>query len=356
MHLKLLAVGDMHLGRRPSRLPAELTDQARNLGPAEAWIRVVDAAIEEGVDAVVLAGDVVDRSDDFFEAYRQLLAGVERLAAEDIRILGVVGDHDVKVLPQLAQQIEAFELLGEGGTWQATEICADNEAVTIWGWSFPTQQVSESPLPDLNFERGNGPNIGLLHCDRDQTASPYAPVSSSQLEATGMDGWLLGHIHKPDVLTAPNPSGYLGSLTGLNVGETGARGPWLLVIEDGRIAGVEQWVLAPLRWELMEVDIGGISKPEEARDRLLDCLRDLDEKVSACSNPPKALGLRVCFVGPCRHGSKVMALLSESDREQIHIGERGTHYFIEKLEVATRPEISLEELAKHNDPPGLLAQ
>ena len=68
--VKILAVGDIHLGRTPSRLPEELN--ARDLGPAEAWRRTVVAAVDDGMTAVLLAGDVVDRDDDFFEAYRAL--------------------------------------------------------------------------------------------------------------------------------------------------------------------------------------------------------------------------------------------------------------------------------------------
>ena len=116
------------------------------------------------------------------------------------------------------------ELLGKGGTWEAATLEGDGEKVTLWGWSFPAQQGTRSPLSDAGFPRGPGPNLGLLHCDRDQAGSPYAPVMSRELEAAGLDGWLLGHIHVPDALTAPSPSGYLGSVTGANPGEAGAHG------------------------------------------------------------------------------------------------------------------------------------
>jgi len=69
MALELLAIGDMHLGRRPSRLPGELAESGRSYGPAEAWTRAVRHAVETGVDVVALAGDLVDQEDDFFEAY-----------------------------------------------------------------------------------------------------------------------------------------------------------------------------------------------------------------------------------------------------------------------------------------------
>ncbi len=356
MPFRLLAVGDLHLGRRPSRLPGELTGQSRELGPAGAWARVLEEAIETGVDAVALAGDVVEQENDFFEAYRELYRGVNRLTAAGIRVLGVVGNHDMAVLPRLANQIEAFELLGRGGQWQAAQLEANGEAVTLWGWSFPKARVMESPSAGAQFERGPGANIGLLHCDRTQRGSSYAPVSNHELDAAGLDGWLLGHIHQPDTLTVQQLSGYLGSATGMDPGEHGARGPWLITVDGGRIQAVEQWVLAPLRWERVEVDIEGMSQPEEARDRLLDRLRELDTAVAAARRPADAVGLRVRFTGRNRLGEAVVALFSEQDRDHLYDGEGGTHYFIERVENATRPEIPLDELAGRSDPAGLLAR
>ena len=112
--MKILAVGDIHLGRTPSRRPPEL--HAPDLGPAEGWRRTVDAALELDVQAVLLAGDVVDREDDFFEAYRTLEGGVRRLADADIDVIGVAGNHDVMVPPRLVRHIPRFRLLGGAGS------------------------------------------------------------------------------------------------------------------------------------------------------------------------------------------------------------------------------------------------
>ena len=259
--MKILAVGDMHLGRTPSRLPGDLS--ARELGPAAAWRRTVDTALQTGVAAVLLAGDLVDRDDDFFEAYRELEAGVRRLTDAGVAVMGVAGNHDLQVLPRLAAQIPDFRLLGRNGTWESCPI-PGTEAVTVWGWSFPASGTAGNPLEGQRFEPTSGINLGLLHCDRDAGQnSRYAPVSSTALSRAGLDGWLLGHIHKPDALTAASPSGYLGSLTGLDRGETGARGPWLLTVEGGRITALRHLLLAPLRWEARDVDLTGIGEPED---------------------------------------------------------------------------------------------
>ncbi len=356
MTFKLLAVGDLHLGRRSSRLPDGLAANAAGLGPAGAWRRVVDYALEAPVHALLMAGDVVEHEDDFFEGYRELEAGVRRLVEAGIRVLGVAGNHDVQVLPRLADQLPGFELLGRGGQWQVATLEAAGERLRVWGWSFPERQVRYSPLAGQRFERGEGVNLGLLHGDRDQAGSPYAPFSSRELAATGLDGWLLGHIHAPDALQLPGPQGYLGSVTGMDPGEPGDHGPWLLSLQHGRIAAIEQQVLAPLRWQPLTLELDGLDAPQQARERLLALLRDLDTRLVQCARPPLAAGLRLTLTGRSRLAGAVADLLEGSRGEALWQGRGGTEYFIEGLRLEALPEIDLATLAGRSDPPGLLAR
>ena len=344
----------MHLGRTPSRLPAEL--RAQELGPAEAWHRTVATALDEGVQAVLLAGDVVDRDDDFFEAYRALERGVRTLADAGVEVIGVAGNHDVKVLPRLARHIPQFRLLGERGRWESCRIAGGGEAVTLWGWSFPQARVLSSPLEGNPFDPAPGINLGLLHCDRDAGAdSPYAPTTRLEIERAGLDGWLLGHIHKPDTLTAPSPTGYLGSLTGLDRSESGSRGPWMITVADGRIADVKHLALAPLRWEPLDVDLEGIDEPFQTRERLLSAVTDLDGRLASLASAPNAVGLSVALTGRTSCGGAALDQLSPEDRDEVYSGAAGTRYFIESVHLDTRPEIALEDLARRQDPVGLLA-
>lgn len=355
MTIRLLAVGDMHLGRVPARLPGALAAEILRYGPAEAWKRTVDQAIEDRVDLVALAGDLVEKDDDYFEAYRDLRAGVERLTEAGIRVVGVSGNHDVLVLPRLAAEIEGFHLLGADGRWEALTHEKGNERLTLHGWSFPRKQVTTSPLTGHTFERNGGVHLGLLHCDRDQRESRYAPVRSDELRASGLDGWLLGHIHRPDALAAPEPCGYLGSLTGLHPGEHGTRGPWRIEIAHGRIGSVEQWPLAPLEWQRIELDLTGTDSVDDAIDRLAAAVREAETALLARRRAPVALGLRIRLTGRTRHAGAVAQRLAA---ETNIAASQGLHAFVEKVEVATRPEIDLDALSggRRGRYPALLAQ
>src|SRR5690606_11467913 len=123
--MKLLCAADLHLGRRPTRVPDTLLDDvglAAAVAPQAAWRDLVALALDEGVAAVLLAGDLLDDEHDFFGMYGELRAGVERLIAGGVEVLAVAGNHDVAVLPRLAAVLPELRLLGQGGVWQVATL------------------------------------------------------------------------------------------------------------------------------------------------------------------------------------------------------------------------------------------
>ena len=147
--VRILFVGDMHLGRLPSSVPQAVIDQGgfspRDLGPAAAWQRIVDAALSHRVHAVALAGDLVDRDNAMFEAYGPLATGIRRLTEHGVLVAAVAGNHDTEVLPRLAAEIPDFHLLGPGGTWSEMNISGDQGFnVQLVGWSFPARHHTAS--------------------------------------------------------------------------------------------------------------------------------------------------------------------------------------------------------------------
>jgi len=351
--MKLLAVGDIHLGRLPTRIPKDFALAPSELGPAAAWREAIDLAIHEQVRAVLLAGDVVESERDFFEGFRELKAGVAKLTEAGIDVVAVAGNHDVEVLPRLAKTLggaSGFTLLGEGGVWQSHRIDDGASQVRIWGWSFPKRTVRTSPLSDAQFDRSAGTELGLLHCDLGQTTSAYAPVTRAELTQSGLDGWLLGHIHAPHALTADNLIGYLGCLTGMDPGEPGAHGPWLIDIGEGRIREVRQLPIAPLRWEVLRIDLNALEDAEDLEQVLIDEAEQFDDALFVQGAASKAIGLRVKFVGNSAHEKALDGL-----RAGAHFPIKDRHYFVEHIESECLPDVSLEELAKREDPLGLLA-
>ncbi|MEX2541834.1 MAG: DNA repair exonuclease [Trueperaceae bacterium] len=356
--VRLLCAADIHLGKQPSRVPASLLDSyaPRALSPTAAWFRLVDTALSERVDAVVLAGDVVEQSDDFYEAYADLRKGVERLAEAGVRVLGVAGNHDVDVLPRLAAAVSGFTLLGAGGEWEELTLEGTGGArLRLLGWSFPRDTVSLNPLAQQLPERGTEITIGLLHCDRDGAVGRYAPVRSADLQAAALDAWLLGHVHKPDPMSGSQPIGYLGSLTGSHPGERGARGAWLLEVSGGRPT-MQHLPLAPLRWEELEVPVDELAEAEEVHGRIEAAIDGLHETLAAQAYLPIAVGCRLTLTGRSRHRAAIWRALQAADPRARPHPRDGIDYFIHDLRLRALPAVDLEELARVPDPAGLLAR
>jgi len=349
--MRLLAVGDMHLGRVPVALPEGLAAMARLLGPETAWQRCVEQAISLEVEAVLLAGDVVDRERDFFAGYASLKAGIENLLEHGIRVIAVAGNHDTEVLPRLADALPEMTLLGRGGEWE----CLALSGGSIIGWSFPARRVSRSPLETFPQREPARPCLGLLHCDRDQGDSAYAPVRSAELEAAPVDAWLLGHVHQPDLSDRPRPIGYLGSVSALRASETGPRGPWLIEV-DGRSVRANQIALAPLAFDALDLDVSALESPTGLDVAILSAGKARVAARIQENALPDALGLRIRLTGEHPAISAVNDAAREILAQQPVFEESGCRVFVDKIDVAVTAPLDLEALARQPDPTGVLAR
>jgi len=364
---RLLCVGDIHLGRRPSRIPGDIEEYGVNvadLTPVAAWKKVVAWAIDNNIDAVVLAGDVVEGLDDRFEAYGHLESGVRKLDNAGIRIVGVAGNHDVQALPRLADHIDQFKLLGRGGNWESVEIAGRSGGrMRLLGWSFPEKHVRRNPLDDpMEDFSADVSTIGILHCDVDGGYSQYAPVPRTAFEQAPGDAWLLGHIHKPDDLSARRPIGYLGSLVGLDPGEPDLHGPWLATISGSGTVEMTQLALAPLRYERVDLSIESI--PDLEGDDLEDAfaavlrsaLNTVHDRINTTLGDTRVVACRITLTGRSRNHERVRHILGDGTVQAQKCDKGGIIYFIEKIVDESTADFDLAAIAKGSDPPALLAR
>ena len=360
----ILFVGDVHLGRRPARVPDLASEgiDARELSPRAAFEAVVREARARAVDAVVFLGDVVDREEHFLEAWGTLRQGVGELLADGIAVLAVAGNHDVVALPRLADEIAGFRLIGRGGVWETVELArAGAPFARLLGWSFPRARVDSSPLADLRPPARDGLcTLGLLHGELDASGGPYAPFARRELDAAGLDAWLLGHVHAPsrEGLAQARPVGYLGSLVGLDPTETDVHGPWLARFGAGRAPALEQLALAPLVWLALELDVATLDDTADLPAALARALSERAGLERERLGAARAVGCRLRLVGA--HARKAeLALRVRELRERLD-GVRpnfdGRAWFLERIEDASVPALDLAALARGDDPPGLLAR
>ncbi len=366
----ILAIGDVHLGTACSGVPGVISSWGVDPGeltPAAALRLSVDFAIERQLDAVLFAGDVVESTNARFEAMAPLDECIGRLVDAGIDVIAVAGNHDVEALPRLAALIDGFTLLGAGGRWEARTISKDRSpAAQVVGWSFGDRHVRESPVAELLRQPLPAPSppvprIGLLHADLDASGGHYAPVRQAELEDTGYDAWLLGHIHKPSLeklsaSTGTRPCGYLGSLVGLDPSEAGPHGPWLLTVSGDRGVDLEQIPLAPLRWEHAAVSVEGLDHVEDVPDRLLSEAARLVRRLGEDAPLPRALGLRVQLTGTSVRHEEIRHWIAGGEWSSMGRVVDGTAVFFNKVVDSMELRLDLAEIALGDDPAALMAQ
>jgi len=352
---QILCTGDVHLGRRPSRIPVENDE----LSVRRVWDRFVETALNREVDVAVLTGDIVDSENQMYEAYGALERGVRDLAQGGIEVVAVAGNHDHDAFPRLARSInlEGLHLLGRGGTWDEVEVSDRDGGTTVRfvGWSFPQATEHASPLEDLEIPESDLPTVGVLHCEAGSGEGQYAPVRRDALARAPVDTWLLGHIHAPNEHRETGQIHlYPGSLQPLDPGEPGTHGAWLVEVGPTETAA-KQLPLASLRYEEATLDVSGLETEQDIENHILQAVRE-DLAGRSEQWPELAhVAYRLTFEGRTKLHREIEETAGQM-RGSLQPEVDGTTATIEDFELQTRPDYDLEELARGDDPPGVLAE
>ncbi|HYW35038.1 MAG TPA: DNA repair exonuclease [Balneolaceae bacterium] len=355
--MKILASADLHLGKKSSAVDRDIEESATKF----TWQRLVKWAIDQEVDAVALAGDIIDRDNRFFETIGPIQQGFEALDKAGIPVVMVAGNHDYDVLPEIMQNsnYEQVHLLGQKGRWESLSLQHHKEKMQFLGWSFPRQHVRDDPLiqtPSADLDP-NIPTIGLVHGDFNNPESSYAPLAESNLMSAPVDCWIMGHIHKPEILRSGIPTiMYPGSPQALSPKEQGSHGPFLLTLDGREQIDIKQIPLSPVRYETLEIDISQVEDESEFRSLVLKTLADEEQNRAEAFEWAMEAVYDLILTG--RH-----APLSELDgwaqmaSEFKQTFSAGTTVTIRTIKNAAEPAIkNIEQLASQPTPPGLLAQ
>ena len=298
--LKFLQVSDFHLGRpfgwiAPDRRPQRRADQRRALETA------VRQAIERGVHAILLPGDLFDKE----------CVDADTLAFA-VRAFDVAGCPPVYIAPgnhdpytEVSHYWNPHLLKARAGAWPAhvhvfsspewTPLQVPGQVdFTIWGRCYLGNKAEhERPLAaesvkDVKSLRGAPINIALFHGSREGHGPPgqamIAPFSDEEVKKSPFAYLAVGHYHTPSQLDTGMGIvrlAYAGAAIGLDVTELGRHGAWEVRIQHGD---------GPTRVELelveldrrtvraLEVDITGAGAAEQIDRRVA---KELDKEGAA---------------------------------------------------------------------------
>lgn len=231
--------------------------------------RLVDKALAERVDFVLLAGDIYDRDWQDFHTGLFFREQMVRLGRAGIRVFMVQGNHDAQGVISRQLPLPSNVTVFSSRTAQTFRI--DELSVAIHGRSFPERVVEEDLVPTYPAPVPGFFNIALLHTSLGGRPphDSYAPTDISTLRAKDYDYWALGHIHAREVVSETPRIVFPGNLQGRHANETGPKGCELISVEAGRIEA-EFIPLDVVRWHQLEVALDGI----ETLDVLGDAFRE----------------------------------------------------------------------------------
>ena len=279
--IRFAHAADLHLdspfkGLRAAA-PSQVAD-ALYAATFKAWDNIVELCIAEKVDALLVAGDIYDGADRSLRAQLKFVEGLRKLDEAGVRSFVCHGNHDPldgwEARLDYPPSCKRF-----GPEWESSPVFQDDPGrAVVCGVSYPTRQVTENLTLHIPQVEPGPFSIGLLHANvgGNPEHEPYAPCSLSDLEASGIDYWALGHVHRRQVLRQQGPAvAYPGNPQGRQPNESGARGLYLVEVEDGGSIRMEFRPVDLVRWETLSVNISNFETDQALLDGLGDRLGNL---------------------------------------------------------------------------------
>ena len=256
---RILHTGDTHLGYR------QYHRQARRADFLDAFDRVATDAIEDGVDAVVHAGDLFHDRQPALEDIMGAMQVLGRLDDAGVPFLAIVGNHEAK---RDRQWLDLFESMGLATRLGAEPVTVGD--VDLYGLDFVPR--SQRDGLEYAFDSGDAEHVALV------THGLFAPFDHGDWDAREVlaesavefDAMLLGDDHDPKTKRIEDPHEawltYCGSTERASAAEREERGYNLVVFDDG--VDVRRRGLPSREFVFVAVELGEGEGTERVRQRI----------------------------------------------------------------------------------------
>jgi len=257
--IKLLHAADFHLDSPFDALPEDKAKQRRQ-EQRELLDQIASLAKSEQVDAVLLAGDLLDSDKSYYETGEALARTFEAIG---VPVFIAPGNHDYyhPHSPWAALRLPENVHIFTTSTPEAVEL-PDKQTV-VWGAAF-TANHAHSLLEDFPDVDKSKTNLMVLH-GQVGTEERYNPMTPAQIAATGIDYLALGHVHNYSGLQKAGSTHYAypGCPEGRGFDELGKRGVIIAAVGRGKVT--ERFVpLGGRQYHKLQVDLQDKSDAEQA--------------------------------------------------------------------------------------------
>lgn len=283
--VKFLHTADFHLGSSFRGLRALSETWARRLlsAIADSFNKVIDIAIDQEVDFVVIAGDVFDGTQTSYADYLCFQNGLERLHEEGIDAYISCGNHDPlsswqKDFSQLPANTILFPsdkpgfFVFEKNGHALVTLCGRSYATKNW----PAEEDISEGISRTQAQEATGIEtpfaIGVIHSGFTLDRG-YSPTDPAKLMRADMDYWALGHIHEPYKYPSEDPSiVFPGCIQGRDINEQDEKGVFVVTLEEGKKRTFSFFPTAGVVWKRLEVDIKECATVSEVGSRIVQMM------------------------------------------------------------------------------------
>ncbi|QDV37353.1 metallophosphoesterase family protein [Tautonia plasticadhaerens] len=305
-------------------------------GTRRALERLVNLAIEQRVDFVLIAGDLYDGDWRDYNTGLFLRRTLGRLSEAGIPVYIIAGNHDAENrMTRSLSMPEGVKLLA---TDRPETVRVDSLDVAVHGQGFATPAVTIDLSASYPDPVRGCLNVGMLHtCVAGAEGHErYAPCAVDGLRAKGYDYWALGHIHLRHEVHDDPPIAFPGNLQGRHVRETGPKGCLIVDLEPGQGARSTFHRLDVMRWEVLDLDASGLSHPDDLLGRAAQAFREI---IDLEDDPDRLIAVRVRVLGASAWHDRFMAdggrWINEIRAQGLDAG--GDRLWVERVKLATRP-------------------
>ena len=292
---KFIHTADIHLDSPLHRLETYEGAPRQEIRQAtrRAMENLVDLALAESVNFIIIAGDLFDGDWQDYHTGLYFIAQMHRLKASDIGVYIVSGNHDAA--SQITRRLPYPDNVHRFAHRSPETRLLETHKIALHGQSFARPSVTDNLVLGYPEPVPGYFNIGLLHTSlngRPGHAS-YAPCTLADLEARGYDYWALGHVHAFEIVARCPPVVFPGCIQGRHIRENGIKGAALVTVSDNSAPDIVHHPLDVIRWVSLAVDLTNAATRQDGLERFADALAK-----AVHANDPLPLIVRAAFSGP----------------------------------------------------------
>jgi DNA repair exonuclease SbcCD nuclease subunit len=347
--IKFIHTADIHLDSPLCGLASYQNAPTQTLRGAsrEAFTRLIDTAIDEAVDFMVIAGDLYDGNWRDYNTGHFFVREMGRLNQAGIPVFLLYGNHDAESEMTRRLTLPANVHLFDSRKPLTHKL--DALRVALHGRSFKEAATMENLAAGYPAPLPGWLNIGVLHTALEGYAAHarYAPCSLAELQAKGYDYWALGHVHEYAVLSEAPWVVFPGNLQGRHIREAGPRGAVLVTASEAGIQSVERLIVDVLRWERLEVEVSSAAD----LPAVIALAGQALEALLLAQTGAWPLAVRVSLVGRTPAHGALFGLESQLREEVLAQAAAlgGERLWIEKLKIDTTPALDTAQITARAD-------